>query len=155
MYQLSATGMFVDPTGRPISTSQRSLCCWYVRSTWRKTTSPRASNSCCSSATTLSSSSISASKPSTSDPKPGPTSLIVISPTTLLLGFHANTTDSTFVEHPRVDGNHGSRHVPRVVGDQPRDGVRDVDRFHHHDRERVHPRVCQPGVLLQRLPHHV
>src|ERR1700739_3549032 len=44
---------------------------------------------------------------------------------------------SLLVGEAGVDGQRDAGDVAGVVGDQPDDRVRDVDRLHHRDRERV------------------
>src|SRR5690349_10153950 len=62
---------------------------------------------------------------------------------------------SLLVGEAGVDGERDSGDVAGVVGDQPGDRVRDVDRLHHVDRQRVGHRVGHLRVLLEELPHDV
>src|SRR6185437_4913537 len=48
---------------------------------------------------------------------------------------------SLLVREAGVDRQHDAGDVAGVVGDQPDDRIRDVDRLHHRDRQRVGDRA--------------
>src|SRR5580698_8675971 len=62
-------------------------------------------------------------------------------------------TASLLVGKAGVDRDGDAGDVTGVVGDEPGDGVGDVDRLDHGHRQRVGHRVGQAGVVLQELLH--